>query len=101
MSTVTATKRNYRATFIIDNRGQEDSVEKLIDDIKKEITAVKGDISAVENLGKRDFVRVTDARFTNGIYVQITYAAPSDSSAALKERLRLNGAVYRIFIEAL
>jgi len=98
-ATATTAKRNYRATFIIDNRGQEDSIEKLIEDIKKEIAAVKGEITAVENLGKRDFARVTDAKFTNGVYVQISYAAPANSAAALKERLRLNNTVYRIFVE--
>ena len=100
-TTATAANRNYRATFIIDNRGQEDSIDKLIEDIKKEITAVKGEITAVENLGKRDFARVTDAKFTNGVYVQIAYTAPADSAAALKERLRLNNTVYRIFVETL
>jgi len=96
-----AANRAYRATFIIDNRGTEDSVDKLIEDIKKELVAIKADITATENLGKRDFVRVTDAKFTNGVYVQIDYTAPADSTAALKERLRLNNAVYRIFVESL
>jgi small subunit ribosomal protein S6 len=94
-----AAKRNYRATFIIDNRGREDSVDKLVDDIKAEIAAVKGEVGAVDTIGKRDFARVTDAKFTNGVYIQITYAAPAGSATALKERLRLNNAVYRIFIE--
>jgi len=105
--TTTATKpaatanRAYRATFIIDNRGQEESIDKLIEDIKKEIAAVKGEITATENLGKRDFVRVTDAKFTNGVYVQIDYTAPAESTAALKERLRLNNTVYRIFVQSI
>jgi small subunit ribosomal protein S6 len=94
-----AANRAYRATFIIDNRGQEESIDKLVEDIKKEIAAVKGDITATESLGKRDFVRVTDAKFANGVYVQIDYTAPADSTAELKERLRLNNAVYRIFVE--
>jgi len=94
-----AANRAYRATFIIDNRGQEESIDKLVEDIKKEIAAVKGEVTAVENLGKRDFARVTDAKFTNGVYVQIDYTAPAESTAALKERLRLNNTVYRIFVE--
>ena len=55
-----ATKRNYRASFILDNRGKEDSVDQIIDGVKKEITAVEGEVTGVENLGKKDFVRVTD-----------------------------------------
>ena len=34
--------RNYKASFILDNRGKEDSVEKLIEGVKKEIAAVQG-----------------------------------------------------------
>lgn len=98
---MTTTKRNYRTTFILDNRGQEESVDQLIEDVKKEITAIEGEIASVENLGKRDFARVTDKKFTNGVYVQITFAAPAEGPAQLKERFRLNNTVYRIFVEVL
>ena len=99
--TTAIAKRNYRATFILDNRGQEDSVEKLIEDVKQEIAAVQGDVTKVENLGKRDFVRVTDKKLTNGVYVQIEFAAPAETPAQLKERLRLTNTVYRIFVETI
>ncbi|MDF9828032.1 small subunit ribosomal protein S6 [Ereboglobus sp. PH5-5] len=98
---MTTTKRNYRGTFIIDNRGQEESIDKLIEDVKTEIAAVQGEVTAVESLGKRDFVRVTDKKFTSGVYVQITFDAPPEGPAQLKERFRLNNTVYRIFIETL
>ena len=96
-----AGKRNYRATFILDNRGKEESVEQLIDDVKKEITAVQGDITSVENLGRRDFARVTDKRLTGGVYVHISFAAPATGPAQLKERLRLNDTVHRVFVESI
>jgi small subunit ribosomal protein S6 len=94
-------KRNYRATFILDTRGKEESPEVMIDGVKKEIAAVHGEVSSVENLGKRDFARVTDRRFTGGVYVQITFSAPMSGPSQLKERLRLNHNVYRTFVEAL
>ena len=94
------TNRNYRATFIIDNRGKEDSVDQIIDEVKTEISSLKGEISNVEDLGKRDFIRVTDKKLTGAPYVQITYSAPGSSPSALKERLRLNHNVYRIFIQS-
>ncbi len=94
------TNRNYRATFIIDNRGKEDSVEEIIDEVKSEIATLQGEISNVEDLGKRDFSRVTDRNFTGAPYVQITYSAPSSAPSELKERLRLNHNVYRIFIQS-
>jgi small subunit ribosomal protein S6 len=95
-----STKRTYRATFILDNRGKEDTIEQIIEGVKKEITAVQGDITAVENLGKRDFVRVTDKKLTGATYVQVDFAAPGEGPAQLKERLRLNNNVYRTFVES-
>lgn len=92
------TKRNYRATFILDNRGKEDSIDQIIEGVKKEIAAVQGDVTAVENIGKKDFVRVTDKKFTGAAYVHVNFSAPADGPAQLKERLRLNHSVYRTFV---
>jgi small subunit ribosomal protein S6 len=94
------TKRNYRATFILDNRGKEDSVDQIIDGVKKEIAAIQGEVTSVENLGRKDFVRVTDRKFPAGTYVQIDFSAPLEGPARLRERLRLNHSVYRTFVES-
>lgn len=94
------TKRNYRATFILDNRGKEDSIDAIIEGVKKDIGAVQGDIAKIENLGKRDFIRVTDKKFPAGTFVQVDFSAPANGPAALKERLRLNNSVYRTFVQA-
>lgn len=95
----TTTKRNYRATFILDNRGKEDSVDQIIDGVKQDIVAVSGEVSSVETLGRRDFVRVTDRNLPGATYVQIAFSAPASGPAALKERLRLNSTVYRTFLQ--
>ncbi len=92
-------KRNYRATFILDNRGQADTIEQIIEGVKTEIAAVQGDVTAVENLGKKDFVRVTDPKLTGATYVQVAFSAPAEGPAQLRERLRLNQNVYRTFVE--
>ena len=95
-----ATKRNYRASFILDNRGKEDSIDQILEGVKNEITAVQGEVTGVENLGKKDFVRVTDRKFTSGAYVQVAFSAPAEAPAQLKERLRLNSSVYRTFVQS-
>ncbi len=94
-----ATKRNYRATFILDNRGKEESIEKIVDGVKKVIAEVKGEVSGTESIGKKDFARVTDKKLTGAHYVHINFAGPADAPAHLRERLRLNGSVYRTFIQ--
>jgi small subunit ribosomal protein S6 len=94
------TKRNYRATFILDNRGKEDSIEQIIEGVKKDIASVQGEVTAVENIGKKDFVRVTDKKFTGAAYVHVNFSAPAEGPAQLKERLRLNSSVYRTFVQS-
>ena len=94
------TQRNYRATFILDNRGKEDSPEAIIEGVKKDIASVQGEVTGIENLGKKDFVRVTDRKFTGGAYVQIAFRAPPQAPAQLRERLRLNHNIYRTFVES-
>jgi small subunit ribosomal protein S6 len=92
--------RNYRATFILDNRGKEETVDQIVDGVKKVITEVKGEVSAVENVGKKDFARVTDKKMTSAHYVHINFSGPADAPKLLRERLRLNGSVYRTFIQS-
>ena len=94
-------KRHYRATFVLDNRGREESVDQIIDGVKKEISALQGEVTAVENLGRKDFARVTDRRFPGAVYVQIAFDAPPEGPSRLAERLRLNQNVYRTFVESL
>ncbi len=94
------TNRKYRATFILDNRGKEDSVDQIIDGVKKEIVAVSGEVTAVENIGRKDFARKTDNQFPSGVYVQMDFSAPAGAPAQLHERLRLNANVYRALVES-
>jgi small subunit ribosomal protein S6 len=94
------TNRHYRATFILDNRGKEETTDTIIESVKQEISAVHGEVTGVENLGKRDFVRITDRKFPAGNYVQISFSAPPDGPAQLREKLRLNHNVYRTFVES-
>lgn len=96
----TATKRNYRASFILDNRGKEDTIDQIVDGVKEVIAGVNGEVTGVENLGKKDFVRVTDRKFTSGTYVQIAFSAPPEGPAQLREKLRLNSSVYRTFVQS-
>jgi small subunit ribosomal protein S6 len=93
-------KRNYRATFIMDNRGREETIDQLVEGVKKVIAEVQGEVSAVENIGKKDFVRVTDKKLTGATYVHVSFSAPAAAPAQLVERLRLNSSVYRTFIQS-
>jgi small subunit ribosomal protein S6 len=97
---MSSNNRNYRASFILDNRGKEESIDQIVEGVKKVIAEVKGEVTGVENIGRKDFVRVTDKKMTSGAYVHISFAGPADSPAQLREKLRLNQSVYRTFIQA-
>jgi len=93
-------KRNYRATFIIDNRGKEETIDQIVEGVKKVITDVKGEVTGVESVGRKDFARVTDKKLTGANYVHINFSGPADAPANLREKLRLNSGVYRTFIQS-
>ena len=99
-ATATPAKRTYRASFILDNRGKEETIEQIIEGVKKVIAEVKGEVSAVETIGKKDFARVTDKKLTGAHYVHIDIFGPADAPAHLREKLRLNNSVYRTFIQS-
>lgn len=95
-----AKNRNYRATFILDNRGKEETIDQIVEGVKKVIAEIKGEVSAVDSIGRRDFVRVTDKKLTGAHYVHINFSGPAEAPQTLREKLRLNGSVYRTFIQS-
>jgi small subunit ribosomal protein S6 len=90
------TNRNYKATFILDNRGKEDSVDQIIEGVKKEIAAVQGDVTAVENIGRREFVRKTDDKFPGGVYVQMAVPFGVTRSSGSRVRLPMSMTLLRL-----
>lgn len=96
---MTATAFNYKATFILDTRGREESVDALIDGLKADIHATGAEVTKVENLGRKDFVRVPDARYDSGLYVQYSFTGSAKSPAAVSEKLRLNRMVTHKIIQ--
>ena len=93
-------KRNYRASFILDNRGKEETIDQIVDGVKKVIADVNGEVTGVENIGRKDFARVTDKKLTGAHYVHINFSAPAEAPQQLREKLRLNSSVYRTFIQS-
>lgn len=96
---MTATAFNYRATFILDTRGREESVEEIIDGLKTEIADAGVEVTKVENLGRKDFARVPDVKYDAGVYVQYEFTGPAEAPAALLEKLRLNKTISHKMIQ--
>ena len=95
------TKNNYKATFILDLRESEDDSAKVLADLNEILASIGGEVSDSEDLGMREFARAADRRFTQGHYVEIYFVAEGSVPALLKEKLKLDKRVNRIFVEAL
>lgn len=98
---MSATKtRTYNISFIFDLRDSEDDTQKVIDDIQSITTSLGGEVTGSEILGMREFARAADRRFTQGHYVQLQVSGAPSLPAELKEKLRHDRRVNRIFVEA-
>jgi small subunit ribosomal protein S6 len=96
---MTATKKTYKITFILDTRGREEPIEELIENLKKEIATLDVDVTSLENLGRRDFARQPDVNVTAGNYVQFMIEGGPEAPSRIREHFRLNKLVYRILLQ--
>jgi len=91
--------KKYNATFILDTRGYEEPVEKLIEKLKGVIESVGGKVESTENLGQKTFVRMPNRKFPSGIYVSIKFDGSTNTPAQITEKLRLDKTVNRQIIQ--
>jgi len=94
-------QRKYRATFILNTRDYEQSIENLIGTIKAALQSVGATLGDVRDLGRKDFVRVTDKKHVGDVYVQIDFTGEGDVAAKVRERFRLEKTVKRLLVEGL
>lgn len=96
--TTTKALRKYKANFILDTRNYQNPIETLIEKLTSVIEAINGSVQKVKNLGQKDFARVTDRKFPGGIYVEIDFEGPAEAPLRLKEKLKLEKTINRIFV---
>ncbi|MGE9291432.1 MAG: 30S ribosomal protein S6 [Puniceicoccales bacterium] len=94
------TSRNYRATFVLDTRGVESSVEELTENYSKVIEEVEGKVESVKNIGSQDFARKAANGLPSGIFVQYEFVAPATAPEAIQEKVRLDRKVNRVMVES-
>lgn len=100
MSQTAVKQKNYRVNVILDTRNNTEAVETLVERVSAGLNSIQAEVLKVNNLGQKDFVRITDRKVPNGIYVQFEVSAPVSFPAAVQERFRLDKAVKRILIES-
>jgi small subunit ribosomal protein S6 len=91
-------EKTYQVTFILDTRKNSEDVDTLIEKLKKAVLQVQGNITHVENLGRKDFSRVTEKDHTGDFYIVIEFTAFSTAPKALQKNLYLDKTVKRICV---
>ncbi|MBN1404478.1 MAG: 30S ribosomal protein S6 [Opitutales bacterium] len=94
-------QRNYRATFILDTRNYEQPIETLVSALTSALTELGATTGDSRNLGRQEFIRVTDKHHTGDVYVQIDLSAPAELPGKVQERFRLDKTVKRVLLETL
>ncbi len=85
--------RKYEGMIVIDTRGNEGTVQELVQTVSKQIEAEGAKLESVEDLGRKQFAynaRKLDA----GQYVNVIFDACPDTLTKIQEKLTLNTSVY-------
>lgn len=94
--------RNYKVTFILNMRETKKDVAALTKWLKGVLTDLGAKVGEVEDMGVRDFVRVTQKKNPNGHYLAMYFTVSgkiSDINSALQAKLKLEHEVKRAFVE--
>jgi len=94
-------QRNYRATFILDTRNYDQPIETLVASLNESLTGIGATTGETVNLGRQEFIRVTDKHHTGDVYLRIDLSGPAGTPAQIQELFRLDKTVKRVFLETL
>jgi ribosomal protein S6 len=93
-------QRNYRVTFILDTRNNEQAVEQLVASITEAVKGLGATVGNPRNLGRQEFIRVTDKKHTGDIFLVVDVSGSAAFNTQVQERFRLEKFVKRILVES-
>lgn len=94
------TKKNYKATLILDLRGSKEGPTEIIAELNKILKSIGGILVESEDLGAREFARAAERSFTQGHYIEVYFEGSNSIPMTLSEKLKLDKRINRIFIES-
>ena len=95
----TSAGRAYRVTFILNMRETKRDAAAITTWLKGLLSELGAKVESVEDLGVRDFIRVTHKQNPNGHYLAMNFTATGDINQALQQKLKLEAEVKRAFVE--
>ena len=82
--------RKYKVTIILDTRGYEAPVETIEETVSVIFKELNGEVESIDNVGRRDFIRITDKNHTGDSYLDVVISGPATLPAEFQEKTRLN-----------
>ena len=92
--------KSYKTTFILDLRETEDDVAKVTTDISDILSTLGASVSDSQDMGIKEFARATDRNYQQGHYLEVYFTGEHTVPQDLKEKLRLDKRINRIFVES-
>lgn len=86
-------KNKYEAIIVLDTRGKEDSIDKILGDIGKDIEAEGARLEQIDQLGIKKFA-YNPRKLDEGFYASFHFEADSSAVEKVRNRLKLNSAVF-------
>lgn len=91
---------SYKITFILNLHATKRTLEQLISWLKETVTGLGATVEKVEDLGVKDFVRVTSKANPNGHFLAFFVKASGDFNTAIQAKLKLETEVKRVYVES-
>jgi small subunit ribosomal protein S6 len=93
--------RKYNVTIILDTRGYDSPVATLEEKVTELLKESGGDVESLENLGRRDFTRVTEKDHTGDTYLQVVVTGGATLPATFLEKVRLDKLIKRSLFQSI
>jgi small subunit ribosomal protein S6 len=91
-------KNKYEVTVVLDPRGKETSLDKIIGEIGKEIESEGAHLEQIDHIGRRKFA-YTPYKVDEGVYVNFLFETEPTNIDKVRSRLKLNADVYRMHLQ--
>ncbi|MEX0325373.1 MAG: 30S ribosomal protein S6 [Puniceicoccaceae bacterium] len=92
--------RKYNVTIILDTRGYESPVETLEETVTELMKNAGGEVESMENLGRRDFSRITEKGHTGDSYLSVVVTGPAGLPDSFQDAIRLDRLVKRAMFKS-
>jgi len=87
-------KHRYEGLLVLNLKGKEDSAQKVIDRIEKEITAEGAKVDSIQKMEHRHLSYVK-GKLDSGYFVNFVFACDPAALNSIKARFTLDEEVYR------